>query len=79
MLGSPYEALQQLISFIVSLPEILVKKEVDISTSALLWVLGTFKDLQDALLAISPMRAFALAAFERQYLEVCRDALHKPR
>ena len=66
-------------AFIVSLPETLVKEEVNICTSALLWVLGTFTDLQDALLALSPIRAFALAAFERQYLEVCRDALHKPR
>ena len=79
LIGHPYETLQQCIAIIVSLPETLVKKVAEICISALLWVLGTFKDLQDALLAIGVIRSYALAAFERRYFEVCTDALRKPR
>ena len=76
---SPYETYQQCITFVFSLPKILVNKEAELCTSALLWVLGTFKDLQDALLAVALIRSCALSAFEKRYLEVCVDALHRPR
>ncbi len=65
---------------LISLPEISAQiRKRSFVTSALLWVLGTFKDLQDALLAVALIRSCALAAFEKRYLEVCADALRKPR
>ncbi len=79
LIGYPSETLKRCITFFLSLPEILLKKEAEIVLSALLWILITFKDLQDALLAVGLIRSWALAAFERQYSEVCGDALRKPR
>ena len=76
---SPYDMYQQCIDLVFSLPKILMRKEAEICSSALLWILGTFKDLQDALLAVTLIRSYALAAFEKRYFEVCMGALRKPR
>lgn len=78
-IGHLYETTQRWIAFIISLPDILIDKVAEICISALLWVLGTFRDLQDALLAVGLIRSYALAALEKRYFEVCADVLRKPR
>ena len=60
-------------------PAFLSKKEAEICSYVLLWILGTFKDLQDALLSVSRIRAYALHVLEGRVNEACRDALRLPR
>ena len=57
----------------------LLKKEAEICSYILLWILGTFKDLQDALLSVSMIRAYALHVLEGRVDEACKDALRLPR
>jgi len=75
----PLEAYQRCIAFILNLPGTILRKEAEICTSVLVWILSTFKDLQDALLAVSFIRSYALAAFEQRYFEACKHALRVPR
>ena len=67
------------LAIIRKLPALLLKKEAEICAYILLWILGTFKDLQDALLSVSLIRAYALHVLEGQVDEACKDALRLPR
>ena len=60
-------------------PAFLLKREAEICSDILLWILGTFKDLQDALLSVSLIRAYALHVLEGRVTEACKDALRLPR
>ena len=61
------------------LPAFLLKKEAEICSYILLWILGTFKDLQDALLSVGLIRTYALHVLEGRVTEACNDALRLPR
>lgn len=70
-----FEACQSLIAYVINIPATLAKKQAEV----FLWILGTFRDLQDALLAVGLIRTYALHVLEQHCAEAITDALCVPR